>query len=148
VSKLTIARELAKLFHAEQKYGERNYFGYHLYGVYRNVMSKLAADLLPDDVDEEDALCVAYLHDILEDTYCEIGTIINIFGYTIGDAVNAITKRKGTKRSDYFYAVKKNPLACFVKICDAEFNRDSCLYQGDEERAKYYQDTIDYLQGE
>ena len=143
-----LASNLAEHFHAGQKYGERGYFKCHIKGVVLRVKDNYYGQFLNQDFRRIEAICVAYLHDILEDTDCEIGTIINVFGHVIGEAVIAITKRKGIKRSEYLYAVKQNPLARFVKICDAEFNRDSCLYEGDTKRAEYYQDTIDYLLGE
>ena len=148
MGKLPLARQLALHFHGDQKYGDKNYFGHHLVGVYRKVMSKYADNLIPENLAIEDLACVAYLHDILEDTNCELATLENIFGEVISDAVLLMTKDIGTSRGDYLFNIKQNPLARFVKICDAEFNRDSCVYEGDTKRAEYYQSTIDYLLGE
>ena len=148
MGKLTLARQLALHFHGNQKYGDKNYFDHHLVGVYRKVMSKYADNLIPESLDIEDLSCVAYLHDILEDTDCELTTLENIFGEVISDAVLLMTKDIGTSIGDYLFKIKQNPLARFVKVCDAEFNRDSCLYECDTKRAEYYQSTIDHLLGE
>ena len=72
--KMQLANNLAKHFHRGQKYGEWDYFEYHLRGVVA-LLSEVS--LLPV---KEDTIVVAILHDIVEDTNCEIETIENIFG--------------------------------------------------------------------
>jgi hypothetical protein len=146
MSLVPLAKELAKHFHKGQKYGKHPYFEWHLCGVSSVVYRKIRVDM--SEYNMEQALCVAYLHDILEDTDCELTTLENIFGEVISDAVLLMTKDIGTSRGDYLFNIKQNPLARFVKVCDAEFNRDSCLYEGNTKRAEYYQSTIDYLLGE
>ena len=143
-TKVELAAALAKHFHAGQKYGEYDYFSHHLCGVveqvYQNYKNTMPFALV-------DAICVAYLHDIIEDTSATDVIVWSIFGGNIGYNVKLLTKILGETRNEYLSDVKANQLATFVKICDAEFNRDSCLADGDDKRAKYYQDTIDYLKG-
>ena len=144
-TKVELAAALAKHFHTGQKYGNHDYFSHHLCGVVAYVKDNYSDRM---QFTLEDAVCVAYLHDSVEDTSLNLATIIDCLGYDVGHSVECITKFKDETRESYLRFVKKDPMATFVKICDAEFNRDSCLADGNEKRAKYYQDTIDYLKGE
>lgn len=75
-------------------------------------------------VDGEDAKITALLHDIVEDTHVEIGTIRNLFGDTVADAVEALTRREGEDYFDYVRRVGRNPIARQVKQADLRHNMD------------------------
>lgn len=143
-TKVELAAALAKHFHAGQKYGEYDYFSHHLCGVVEKVYQNYSVNMTFSLVD---AVCVAYLHDVIEDTCLDLATVYKLFDMEIGCAVETLTKKEYMSRYYYLDGVNKDNLSTFVKICDAEFNRDSCLAEGDQKRAKYYQETIDYLKG-
>ena len=65
---------------------------------------------------------VAYLHDVVEDTYITLEEIEENFGFDVKVAVEAITKRKGEEYIDYLERVKANDIARKVKIADINDN--------------------------
>jgi (p)ppGpp synthase/HD superfamily hydrolase len=76
-----------------------------------------------DCVDGIDAKIVAVLHDTVEDTNQTLeGLRTAGFSDTIIDAVDAITKRKGEKKREYWARVRANPLALYVKLWDMAHN--------------------------
>lgn len=91
----------------------------------------------------EELICVALLHDIVEDTDVTIQTLIDLgFDQTIVDAIDAITKRKGESYADYLDRVKKNDLARKVKLEDLLHNMDlsrlSTITSKDLDRTEKY----------
>lgn len=98
------------------------------------------------DIVKDAAYLVGYLHDIVEDTGCSIDTIYNIFGRTIGDAVNAITRREGEIYKDYVRRCAKNRLAAYVKWYDVLDNLSPERYW-DNAPLKRYLWTLGYLYG-
>lgn len=61
---------------------------------------------------------IAFLHDTVEDTDATIEEITEKFGYTIGEAVNALTRRENESYYNYIGRCKKNEDARVVKIYD------------------------------
>lgn len=147
-TKVGLAKALAKHFHAGQKYGDKDYYAFHLVGVATYAYLSYDNNTMPFTL--ENASCVAYLHDSIEDTNLVFDDLYHLLDDEVAYAVHAMTVSTAYEqtRKEYLEQVSLNPLATFVKICDAEFNRDRCLVDGDEKRAKYYQDTINYLKGE
>jgi len=74
------------------------------------------------NVSSDEAKCVAYLHDVLEDTDYPPEKIKTIFGDAIFSAVYAMTRQKEESYSDYIRRVAENPLAARVKIADLTHN--------------------------
>lgn len=104
------------------------------------------------NISEEDSdkiLSVAYLHDILEDTFIIKEDLIENFGEEIANAVDCITKRKNENYENYINRVKQNNLARIVKICDLEHNSDISRIgnptKRDLERQKKYKQAISKL---
>lgn len=137
--KLQLANNLAKHFHSGQKYGEWNYFEYHLRGVV-DLLSEVS--ILPVS---EDMIVVALLHDILEDTSCTYETLENIFGFTIADAVSILTKIEGEPIEQYLFGVCSNHTARIVKFADSLFNYRECVKCGDLKRAEKYKHNLEVL---
>ncbi|WP_087022564.1 HD domain-containing protein [Thaumasiovibrio subtropicus] len=81
------ARTLARSRHLGQRYGDRPY-SYHLDSV---------ADLAQPF--GSDAMIVAQLHDLLEDTETSVDEIAAEFGFTIADAVMYLTDSSEITRS-------------------------------------------------
>lgn len=110
--KLTGAISLAAIAHEEQS--DKGGAAYILHPL--RVMAQMTNDL--DRI-------VAVLHDVAED--CPEYPLANLrkaFGDEVGDALDALTKRKGETYHDYLSRVEANPIAARVKIADLEDNSD------------------------
>lgn len=78
-----------------------------------------------EQMDTEDEICVALLHDVIEDTDCSIKDLERAgFPDNILEAVKCLTKDKNIKYMDYILKVKSNPLAKKIKLADIEHNSD------------------------
>lgn len=136
-TRLALAEALSEHYHAGQFYGVNlNYFQYHISGV----VNQMKVHNM-----NEEALIVAYLHDIIEDTSCTIETIRGLFGEGIAAAVLAITKTPNESRDAYLSRCAKNKLARVVKLHDALFNATNCLKNKNIEKYNYYLETISKL---
>lgn len=137
--KLQLAYSLAQHFHRGQKYGEYDYFEYHLKGVVE-LLSEVS--LSPVSVS---MISVAILHDILEDTSCNYETIENVFGFAVADSVSILTKMYGEPIDQYLFGVCSNPTARLVKFADSLFNYRECVKCGDLKRAEKYKRNLEVL---
>lgn len=112
----------------------------HIYHVVNNVRNMGGSD---------DAMVVAALHDIIEDTDFEEEHVRMIFGDEIADAVMLLTKN-GAPIDVYYENIKMNELARVVKIADMNHNKDlnrlPVVNQVDIERAQKYEYYIDFLE--
>ena len=70
------------------------------------------------------AVTVAWLHDVVEDTTVTLAAIAETFGPQIAEAVDALTHRRGESRIEYYARVRANPLALQVKAADIADNLD------------------------
>lgn len=73
-------------------------------------------------VKDEHYICVAWLHDIVEDHNYPVDKIRVEFGDEIASAVSAISKIKGEDYQDYLNRVKANEIARIVKLSDLNHN--------------------------
>ena len=137
--KLQLANSLAQHFHRGQKYGEYDYFEYHLRGVV-NLLSEVS--LLPT---EEDTIVIALLHDVLEDTSCTYETLDNIFGFAVADKASILTKVDGEPIEQYLLGVCGDYTARVVKFADSLFNYRECVKCGDLKRAEKYKRNLEVL---
>ena len=137
--KLQLANNLAQHFHSGQKYGEYDYFEYHLRGVVE-LLSEVSLSPI-----EEDTIVIALLHDILEDTSCTYETLENVFGFTVADSVSILTKVEGEPIDQYLFGVCSNPIARVVKFADSLFNYKECVKCGDLKRAEKYKHNLEVL---
>ena len=127
------ARELALVYHADQKYGSRPY-SYHLQKVVN--IARFYSSLIPKEA-LEDVICAAYLHDILEDTLCTQDEILRALNPRILLIVKLLTKNNSNPE-EYFNQVAQDDLAIFVKVCDRFANIACCIRDdNDEKLAKY-----------
>jgi len=126
---------LADLAHNRQKYGKFPFFR-HLFEVQELVKPY-----------GEDARIVAYLHDIVEDTYITLNFIEQEFGPYIADQVDMVTDRPGNSRSERkqkTYARMKKAggyynIAMIVKVADRYSNMMSCVKNGYDNWFNMYQ---------
>ncbi len=73
-------------------------------------------------VSSEKEKCVAYLHDVLEDTDYPEEDLRREFGEEIFAAVTTMTHRKDEPYFDYIQRVVKNPISRAVKMADLTHN--------------------------
>ena len=137
--KLQLANSLAQYFHSGQKYGNYDYFEYHLRGVV-----ELLSEVILSPV-KEDMIVIALLHDILEDTSCTYETLRGIFGDSIANSVSILTKMDGDPIEQYLFGVCSNPTARMVKFADSLFNYRECAKCGDLKRAEKYKHNLEVL---
>lgn len=74
--------------------------------------------------DREEAVIVALLHDVCEDTDVTIQQLAEVFSEPIIEALSVMTHDKDTPYMEYVAQVKQNPIARIVKIADMEHNMD------------------------
>lgn len=99
----------------------------------------------------DEALSVAYLHDILEDTDFKVQDLYKIFPDEIVRAVITITRKYGSETyQKYLERLKSNRLARMVKLADLEHNSDFSrikkLDERDFRRKKKYVNAIKFLE--
>jgi (p)ppGpp synthase/HD superfamily hydrolase len=123
-------------WHAGQKYGEEDYFTKHILKVVEYVQTSGGSP---------EAIVVAYLHDVVEDTGATIEDVKRFFGEEIAEVVDVLTKREEDGRDDYLKRVLKNPTARFVKMQDAICNLQESYKSGDARRIRRYELTISTL---
>jgi (p)ppGpp synthase/HD superfamily hydrolase len=140
---LNRAEEVAKSYHQGQMYGDKDYFSGHI----EDVISE-TADLLnkyfKTDTDCINVLCVAALHDVLEDTDCSVDYLDLYFPVAVVEAVVLLSKNLSA--TNYLENIKNNKYAKVVKIADSRFNMNQCIKQGDYNRAKKYLKNLCYLE--
>jgi (p)ppGpp synthase/HD superfamily hydrolase len=103
-------------------------------------------------VEGEVTQCVAYLHDVVEDTEYTFEDLIGLgFSHEIVEGVKAITKVKNEKYADYIARVKSNEHARKVKLSDLAHNMDLTrldnVSQKDLERLEKYKWAKSELEG-
>lgn len=130
-----VAYGIAQKHHAGQLYGNHDYM-YHLEAV---------ADRIKNETDSH--LCVAYLHDIIEDTDYTVEELASVFDKSIVDAVIAITKVKGEDYLDYLCRVADNKLAWDVKIADTLCNLNESVKGKQWGRVRKYNKQLGLLVG-
>lgn len=69
--------------------------------------------------DDEDLHIAAVLHDIVEDTACELDSVYTSHGERVGMLVNAMTRREGESHKQYLERIKRCPDASKIKWADA-----------------------------
>lgn len=101
-------------------------------------------------VTKDDEKIVAYLHDVIEDTPCQLRDLENVgFSSEIIKAVDLLTRKTGQSYKQYLKLVKTNELARVVKLADLKHNSDlsrlTHVTENDIKRLKKYQDAIVFL---
>lgn len=102
---------------------------------------------IAEQMDNDDARIVAYLHDVFEDTDMKINSLSSIgFSNDVIDALHAITKREDETYENYIQRVKRNDLACEVKKADLEHNMDlsrlTYVLDSDKKRVEKYKKAL------
>ena len=79
---------------------------------------------LAEQMEDEYAVCVALLHDVLEDTDYPREALAAEFPAEIMEALDLLTHQEGVPYLEYVEKIKPNPLAKAVKLADLIHNTD------------------------
>lgn len=114
------ARAFALVAHGDQRYGEYPFI-VHL----EDVAERAFACGLDVDI-----ITAAYLHDVLEDTQTPREELARLFGEKVTTLVEAVTNKPGKNRAARhaatYPALRDNPSALALKLCDRLANTASC----------------------
>lgn len=105
---------------------------------------------LAEQMDSEETVCVALLHDVVEDTDITFEELeADGFSKEIIDALKLMTHDDSVSYMDYIKAIKTNNIATIVKLADLRHNSDlTRLDIVDEKaikRAEKYKKAIEFL---
>lgn len=98
----------------------------------------------------EEAVIVALLHDVVEDSGITIKDL-RIIGFeeNVVSAISLLTHKRDVPYMDYIATIAENPLARMVKIADLAHNLDrsrlDCINSQTEQRLEKYQKALDIL---
>ena len=79
---------------------------------------------LAEQMTTEAYVCVALLHDVVEDSDVTIEDIAALFPAEVTEAVRLLTHDESVPYLDYIRALRANPLARTVKLADLAHNSD------------------------
>lgn len=85
---------------------------------------------LAEQMTDETAVCVALLHDVVEDTPLTIEELERDFPPEVTEAVRLLTHKEGTDYLEYVRAIRQNPIARAVKLADLAHNSDETRLSG------------------
>ncbi|MCH5160832.1 MAG: metallophosphoesterase [Clostridiales bacterium] len=93
--------------------------------------------------------CVAFLHDVLEDTDIDEKLLADNFSHEIVSAVKAMTHEAQVDYFDYIENISHNPIATKVKLADLKHNMDlsrlKTVTDADIARVEKYKKAYDIL---
>ena len=97
-----------------------------------------------EQMTDETSVCVALLHDVVEDTSVTIEELEKEFPTEVTDALRLLTHIKGTDYFEYVRSIRQNPIAKAVKLADIAHNSDETRLSGSldvsEEKKAYLKD--------
>lgn len=105
---------------------------------------------LAEQMTDESTICVALLHDVVEDTDMTFEQLADE-GFTdeIIDALRLMTHDKAVPYMEYVKKIKTNPIATTVKLADLRHNSDltrlDTVNEKALERAEKYKKAIELL---
>lgn len=108
---------------------------------------------LAEQMPDEHAVCVALLHDVVEDTDTTLDELARAFPPEVIDTLRLLTHEAGVPYLDYVRSISVNPLARAVKRADLAHNLDTSRYAGStpppaeecSRRCKRYRDALAIL---
>lgn len=87
---------------------------------------------LAEQMTDEISVCVALLHDVVEDTEVTMEELEAEFPREVTEALRLLTRDKDTDYFEYVRAICKNPVARAVKLADVIHNSDESRVEGCE----------------
>lgn len=105
---------------------------------------------LAEQMDTEETVTVALLHDVVEDTDYSMQDIINMgFPKAVTDALALMTHDKAVPYMEYVEKIKGNSIARTVKLADLRHNSDMSRLEVVDDKAlqriQKYQEAISLL---
>ena len=105
---------------------------------------------IAEQMQSEDEVCVALLHDVLEDSDVSLDELQREgFGTEVIEALKLLTHERNVPYMEYIENIKSNPIAVKVKLADLKHNSDiTRLNEVDDkvlERIEKYRRAIDLL---
>ena len=102
---------------------------------------------LAEQMEDEVSICVALLHDVIEDTDVSAEKLRQEgISETVIHNIMLLTKGKGEDYMDYLERIKSSEIAVKVKLADLKHNSDSSrlsdITKTDEKRMEKYQEAI------
>lgn len=106
---------------------------------------------LAEQMDSEEAVIVALLHDVVEDTDYTIEDLIEMgFSKSVTDALKLMTHDETVPYMDYVAKIKPNPIARAVKLADLRHNSDISRLEAVDDKAlrrvQKYKEAIAFLE--
>lgn len=106
---------------------------------------------LAEQMDTEEAVCTALLHDVLEDTELTSTDLLGLgIPSDVVEALEALCHNTNVPYLSYVRALKQNPLARVVKIADLKHNSDLTRLEGvtaaDRRRVEKYAKALAILE--
>lgn len=132
------AHLLAVRAHKGQKYGNNDYYSYHLCGV----LDRYKA-MYPSFAPYEEIAVI--LHDIVEDTDVTLEYIAEKFGDKVAGIVCSMTRRKDETYEHYLRRISRDPCAVKVKLSDSSFNLEESIKTGREKGIVKYTYVLEVL---
>ncbi len=140
--KLRMKLQHAKLYaseaHKAQTYSGDQPYTKHLYAV-ESVLRRFG-------ITDEDMLCAAWLHDVVEDTPTTVDEIRQLFGDNVSALVYAVTNEAGANRAERhartYHKIQANDAALQLKLADRIANVEACIEDRDS-RIKMYRKEWD-----
>ncbi len=110
----------------------------------------IASELSMDSV----AICAGLLHDVIEDTPYTYDDIVTLFGPTVAEIVEGVTKLKKIKYRDHqeeqvenlrkmFFAMSKDIRVVIIKLIDRLHNMRTLNFQPREKQLSIAKETLD-----
>jgi len=103
------------------------------------------------DPNDEELMCIAVLHDVIEDSNVTARDIAGLFSPRIAFAVDLLTHKKEDSYDDYIKNIARNKDAIKVKLADLEHNSNITRLKGlgkkDFDRLEKYARAYTYLKG-
>lgn len=145
-TKIELACKLAMKYHAGQMYGKYSYM-LHLEEVAGHVKDIVRKGLFQClGLDREALICLAYLHDIIEDTDCSFEEPAKILEVEPMKALYLLSKNMGgCTYEEYVARIKANRYARIVKIADTWANLDNSWKDGNTKRIAKYTKQLNML---
>jgi len=144
--RIELACKLAMKHHAGQMYGKYSYM-LHLEEVAGHVKDIVRKGLFKClGLDRETLICLAYLHDIIEDTPCTFEELAGILELECVDAIKLLSKNIEIRsHEEYIASIKTNRYARIVKIADTWANLDNSWKAGNTKRIAKYTKQLNML---
>ena len=111
----------------------------------------VAEQIDPNDPHAEELICIALLHDVVEDSCYTFDDLEKMgFAGSVVEALRLMTHDPKISYMDYVKNLSSNPLARKVKMEDLKHNMDRTrirtVTEPDEQRIKKYQEAYSYLE--